>query len=267
MKKNIKMISFDLDGTIVKNEDVSEKTIIAFKILKEKGIKLICNTGRSIQSLEKFYKKLNLLNEDDISILTTGSTIQKNLSKEIIYHTYLTLDDYFKIKENLNAKYSISVYTPNEIFYVDEIFDEIKKDNEVLKMPIFKFDENKEIEISRINIMGKKDILDDFIENHNKDFLKDYYFVRTIDISIEIFNKKASKGNTLNMLMEKYGINKDEIMTIGDSNNDLTMFKDIKYSVAMDNASDFVKSHANYITDSIDNDGFYNICEKFGLLE
>lgn len=263
----IKMISFDLDGTLINDGKISKKTVEAFKILKKKGIKLIANTGRSIQSLKPIFEKLDLLSNEDMCILTTGSSICENLSGKILYHKHLTLKDYFYLKKELYGKYNMSVYTPHEIFYVDNIFQEIIVDNETLKMPIYLFDEKKELEISRINIMDDKEKLDDFMENYDKSFLKDYYYVRNIDFSVEILNKDASKGNGLIKLMKMFHILPDEVLAIGDGNNDISMFKVVKYSVAMGNAKENVKKEAKYVTDSILEDGFYNICKKMGLLD
>lgn len=59
------------------------------------------------------------------------------------------------------------------------------------------------------------------------------------------------------------GIKKEEILTIGDQNNDIELLKAGGVAVAMGNATDELKAYANYITDTVENDGFVKAVEKF----
>ena len=52
-------------------------------------------------------------------------------------------------------------------------------------------------------------------------------------------------------------------MTIGDQNNDIVLLKAGGLAVAMGNATDELKACADYVTDTIDNDGFVKAVEKF----
>ncbi len=263
---NIKLISFDLDGTILKNSKLSKAVIEAFHKLENKGIILIVNTGRSIDSLYEMFDLLKLSGKNNYAILTTGAVVQNIDTRKIIKHFSLTLDDYRNIRKNVDNKYNLSVYTPDKLYYVNEIFPEIIEDNEILSMEMEKFVEDENIEISRVNIMGSKEKLDEFENTHNKDFIDKYYFVRNIPISIEILNKNASKGNGLKAFMKEFNIDPSEAIAIGDGNNDISMFEVVEHSVAMGNASDLVKSHAKYVTDSVDNDGFVKMLEMFKLI-
>ncbi|WP_197034491.1 Cof-type HAD-IIB family hydrolase [Streptobacillus canis] len=262
----IRLISFDLDGTILKNSKLSEGVIKAFHKLEDSGIMLVVNTGRSIDSLYEMFDLLKLSGKGNYAILTTGAVVQHIDTREIIKHFSLTLDDYRYIRENIEQGYDLSVYTPEKLYYVDKIFPEIVEDNDVLLQEMGKFEEDENIEISRVNIMGPKEKLDEFEKNHDKKFLERFYHVRTIPISIEILNKNASKGNGLKAFMEELNIDPSEAIAIGDGNNDISMFKVVEYSVAMGNATDLVKSHAKYVTDSIDNDGFVKMLEMFELI-
>ena len=67
------------------------------------------------------------------------------------------------------------------------------------------------------------------------------------------------------MLAKHLGLNKDNVMTLGDAGNDLHMIKYAGLGIAMGNAFDEVKEAADYITDSNDNDGVAKAIEKFIL--
>lgn len=52
----------------------------------------------------------------------------------------------------------------------------------------------------------------------------------------------------------------------GDSANDVEMLRECAVGIAMGNASDDVKAYADYVTDTVENDGIYNAMEHYGLI-
>jgi hydroxymethylpyrimidine pyrophosphatase-like HAD family hydrolase len=60
---------------------------------------------------------------------------------------------------------------------------------------------------------------------------------------------------------ESYNIKPEEIMCIGDSNNDLAMIKNAGVGVAVGNAKDSVKEHAKIVTASNNDDGVAMVVE------
>ena len=114
--------------------------------------------------------------------------------------------------------------------------------------------------------MGKEEHLNEFKKLYVDELSKDYYVVSNIPTSLEILSKKSSKANGLKFVMDYYGFTKDEVLAIGDGNNDISMFNVVTNSVAMGNASENVKKHAKYITSSIENDGFYVILKELEII-
>lgn len=263
---DIKIIAFDLDGTLVRKDgSISNNTIEAFKKLKNKGIKLIPTTGRTIHSVIEIFKKLGIYEEGNLGIFNTGSVIQELITSKIIYEKCLNMNDYKIIRENVSSDYDVSVYTPDYIYVSGEVSKEVLFDNEILGMEIKKINLLENLNISRINIMGSKELLDKFCSQEHK-FLSPYYTVRNIDISYEILNKDSSKGNAVEYLSKLYGVSLDNIMCIGDGNNDISMLNKVKYSVAMGNASNKVKENSKFITDDVENDGFVKALIDFKLI-
>ena len=91
----------------------------------------------------------------------------------------------------------------------------------------------------------------------------DLYIVKSTPYFCEISNKEATKACALEYLRNLWGLKKEEIMTIGDQNNDIVLLKAGGLAVAMGNATDELKACADYVTDTIDNDGFVKAVEKF----
>ena len=56
------------------------------------------------------------------------------------------------------------------------------------------------------------------------------------------------KGRLVELLAERLGVPRDEIMVLGDMDNDLEMFRKAGFGVAMGNASEAVKREAQATT-------------------
>jgi len=72
---------------------------------------------------------------------------------------------------------------------------------------------------------------------------------------IEICPKEHTKGDAVRYLSEHFGIPKEKTMCIGDSYNDLTMFEQTGFSVAVSNSYPDVKEKADYVTASNNQSG------------
>ena len=82
---------------------------------------------------------------------------------------------------------------------------------------------------------------------------------------LDITNKEANKGAVVDYLSSHLGVPREEIATIGDSPNDVSMFKRSGLSIAMGNASDEVKAQAHATTVSFADEGFAKAIERFVL--
>ena len=78
----------------------------------------------------------------------------------------------------------------------------------------------------------------------------------------DIANLNSNKGNAVRKLLEILNIPKEDTIAIGDDNNDLSMFEQVGYRVAVDNAIDIVKEKADEITLTNDEDGVAVFLEK-----
>ena len=73
------------------------------------------------------------------------------------------------------------------------------------------------------------------------------------------------KGRLIALLGQRLGIPREEILVLGDMENDLEMFRMAGFAVAMGNAADTVKRAAQAVTLSNDEDGFAAAIERYVL--
>ena len=82
---------------------------------------------------------------------------------------------------------------------------------------------------------------------------------------VDVTHPDANKGSVVAFLSRRYGIETDEIATIGDMPNDVLMFAHSGLSIAMGNADRDVQRAARRVTTTNDEDGFANAIERFIL--
>ena len=82
---------------------------------------------------------------------------------------------------------------------------------------------------------------------------------------LDVTHPSANKGAVVEELARRLGIPAEEIATIGDGSNDVSMFEKGGYAIAMGNADDEVKAAADAVTADCDSEGFAEAVERFIL--
>lgn len=91
--------------------------------------------------------------------------------------------------------------------------------------------------------------------------------MKTAPFYYEAYAKGVNKGAALDKLCEILGISRDEVMAVGDEENDLSMIDFAQLGVAMGNAIPRVKAAAKELVADNDHDGVAEAIRKFALAE
>ncbi|WP_373737107.1 HAD-IIB family hydrolase, partial [Jeotgalibaca porci] len=97
------------------------------------------------------------------------------------------------------------------------------------------------------------------------EFYEAFSIARSQNYLLEIGAKNVNKGTALLKLAEDLGIARDEVMAIGDGNNDYDMIQAAGLGVVMENGTERLKGIAKEMTLSNENDGVAHALEKFVL--
>lgn len=270
----IKLIAIDMDGTLLnekKHIDKAEKEAIHEAI--EAGIKIVLCTGRPLYGILPFYEELGLseLDSEGYVILNNGCSIHKTKDWKLIDQVNFTSDD-IEYLYKLSESYDINFTLVNDTYYFNigrKPTDELIKDagfvfSDITDISLEEAKSGKH-KIMKIMFLGDPEIMADFQEK-NEDIIKSKYSgVLSQSYVYEVFPKDNNKGTGLKKLAEKLGIKQEEVMAIGDGNNDIEMFEYANYSVAMKNATELAKKAAKYETDSNENDGVAKAIRKYSL--
>lgn len=270
MGDNIKLLCLDLDGTTLKDVcNIPEKNIEYIRKAYERGIKIALVSGRLFIHVVYFSKVLGI----PTYIIGNNGTYVYDLEKEkLIYSSFLGVDNLVKIhnfvkEKPFNVHYSTidTIYSNNK---TEDYHNEEDKKEYAMKEFVIKDDEtwdkifkNHGPKVSKV-VASSKDSqkLSSLIEEIRQigDFEIEYSWINTI----EILNKGEGKGRGLVELKNYLGLDTSNVMCIGDSGNDLSMFRESGYKVAMGNAIEDLKEKADFITLKNDENGVAYAIEK-----
>ncbi|MBR1628802.1 MAG: HAD-IIB family hydrolase [Lachnospiraceae bacterium] len=88
-------------------------------------------------------------------------------------------------------------------------------------------------------------------------------FAYTETTSLEMTPKNVSKGSGLKLLAKHLGIEIQDVVVVGDAENDRTMFETAGFSVAMGNALDAIKAIADAVVADNDHNGVGEAIRKY----
>ena len=268
-----KLVAIDLDGTLVTDEkELTKKTIEVIKQVSKKGVKVMISSGRSFYRLEKYIDALDLRKKNQCTICFNGGMIIENTTKETLYSKNLDgqeVEELIQLGKTLGLP--IMVYA-RDMQYVEKIPEDEQKNKKNLKGMHLKVVNFKELDftkeqnyIYKICFIDKPEVIIEKRKQIPEELLEKYEMTSSIPEYLEIVKKGIKKSEAIKFVMQKYDIKQEEVMTIGDGENDVEMLHFAGLGIAMGNANDYVKSFANDITTSNHQDGVANAIEKYIL--
>ena len=267
-----KLIAIDMDGTLLNsNNEVSDRTRRAILMAGDRGVHIILATGRLLNSAIKYSTRIDLKRP----IISSNGAVIVDENEKVIFERRIDkeqIEMITHIAEKNNVYYHFygrdSFYSNQ---YVEDII-EFYNPAGVSEEEKIKFNLYKNIgEVLKEDVGIYKFI---FIDNDRKKLYKlreELKKVENINTSsswvnnVELMGKDVSKGNSLSYLCEKLSIPREQVIAIGDNENDLSMLNFAGLGVSMGNANEKVRSLADIITSTNDEDGVAKIIEKYIL--
>jgi cof-like hydrolase len=270
----IKLLAIDMDGTLLNEEkhiDTPQKEAVQKTI--EAGIKVVLCTGRPLFGVLPVYGELELekYNLDEYVILNNGCSLRKTTNWELLDNKEITKEDVIyldKLRKGYNLDLTVS--NDNDYFVVGDKANKYTiEDGKLVYVDIkpISLEEatSEKHTFFKSMYLGEEEEIQRF-KNDNENLLKDKYDAVLSQIHIfEMLPFGTNKAAALKELAEKLGIEREEIMTIGDGNNDVEMLEFAGIGVAMGNGTESAKKAANYVTDTNENHGVAKAIEKYIL--
>ena len=243
----IKAVFFDIDGTLLSfvTHQVSVGTVEACRRLNERGIKVFISTGRPkiiIPSLPIQIEGYVTMNG---GLCWWGD--------EMVYSAPIPHEDAVRW-----LRFAKEHKVPTMSITKDKMY------GNMLTEPVMAI--HKQLKFKLPPIVDEEDIIDEefyqFIGVFTSDkdarvceMLPHCSLPRWHPAFSDIVLKGGTKAIGIEKMLEKFGWDRSEIMTFGDGRNDIEMLEYAGIGVAMGNAADVVKQHADYVTTDVDHEG------------
>ena len=260
VKDKIKAVFFDIDGTLVSfsTHTVPESARRAIEKLRERGIKVFIATGRLLRHTDVVR---------DIEVdgyVTVNGSYCLTSSGEVIFEQAFPKDVVERIFA-LEKEYGFraAVMTHENIF-VDSL---VGRPQEVADMvDITPAEADLDEIVATQPVLQMCPYINRELEQKIMPFLPECISSRWVDKFMDLNLKGIDKSMAASRVMEYYGYTIDEAMAFGDGGNDVPLVRDVGLGVAMGNACDELKSVADYVTESVDEDGIEKALQHFRLI-
>ncbi len=264
----IKIIVVDVDNTIIPaGEDaISERLKEDFHKAIKKGIKVIVNTGRHYTFLQpSLFEDLpmDMIGTINGACVTDrhGNIIDKHPMKK--EHMEAITDICIKNGIGLGFKFEdrIVTYANHQKFmdgyvqkgspYESTVIDDTKERTHHIQhgYPLGTF------------IIGDESIIEPF-----KETLPDLQFAWSFRNGFDVFLKDINKSTSVDRILKEYDLKWENVIAFGDAGNDTPFIEPAYIGVALGNAKDDVKNHADIIAPSCKEDGVAIVLEQLGIV-
>lgn len=246
---NINAIIIDLDGTLLNDDKkISDKTIKLIKQIKN-NIKIIPASARQFCTIKPYLAELDLLDDNNYTICFNGSLVVNNHESKL-FSSY--------IDENVVIKID-NFILDNNIEWIYYLYDNRLLRSEISNIEEFVKDNN----IYKIVGISTPDVISEIRENLPEAILNNLEITSSELNRIEFVNKGMTKVKAIDLLLNKLDINKENVVAIGDGDNDIEMLEYAGHGIAMLNSPEKVKENADIVTKYSNNeDGVYYVIKE-----
>lgn len=262
----IKMVFVDLDGTLLQGVDtVSARTVRAFERVREKGIIPVIATGRLAYEADFAARAIGA---DGFLIAMNGLTVYEDYRRgTVLYEAYMPEDaSVYIIRCLLRQGVFFQAYAGNRAYCQANRAESIHHCGMDAEHVRFFSGTQQVVPDLEEHLARKRLRVNKFFVSVDETaripavraVLDDIPGVRTISSGehfIEVVPEGADKRKAVRAVREACGLTREQVMVIGDSENDLGMFDEAFTCVAMGNACSVLKAKAGYLAPTNMEDG------------
>lgn len=267
---SIKLVAVDIDGTLVTDKkEITPEVFAAVQEAKAAGVKIVIATGRPIAGVKQLLSNLKLDEEGNFVVTFNGGLVQDTVTGQEFVKETMTYEDYLDIEVlsrrlgvHMHAITKEGIYTANRNIGKYTVYE-----SSLVNMPIFyrTAEEMKDKEIVKMMYIDEPEILNEAIQQLPAELHERYNLVKSAPFYLEILPKATSKGAAIMHLAQKLGLEKDQVMAIGDEENDRSMLEAVGVPVVMENGNPEIKKIAKYITKSNQESGVAHAIREWVL--
>lgn len=275
MTNNIKMVAFDLDGTLLTTKkEFTERAKDAITRAAARGVVMLPATGRPLTAIPE---EILYFPGIRYAITANGGRVMDTARNKVIFEELVppeiarkVLDIYEHYDTLREVYYDGAGFAEEKMLgRINDFFGISAMADYILSTRTPVADIRKQFESEGRAVDKVQAVFADLADKAKA--LDELKAVAGIEVTgalvnnIEVSVKGVNKGNALLRLGEMLHIKREEILALGDGANDIEMMKKAGFGVAMENSSVEVKSAADFVTVSNDEYGVARVIEEYVL--
>lgn len=265
----IRLIAADMDGTFLDARGHYDRQRFSRLLdqLEDRDIRFVVATGNSMKRLgvlfDGFLDRIDIVAENGAHVLSAGKTLaRQSIAPELVqgFLSYMT---------GKEQRYSLSLTSQDQAYMLEGTrlpdFDGIAPDELIaMRQQIHYVSDWDQVSqaITKMNLEAGNHA-QELSQAINQQFPGRLRAITSGFGGIDILAEGCHKAAGLAVLLDHYGLSMDQVMSFGDSQNDLELLKRSGLSYAMANASQEVKAAAKAIAPSHTENGVFTIIEAF----
>lgn len=267
----IRLVAIDLDGTLLSpDKTISPANKQALLDAEAAGVNVVICTGRPLSGVRPIFEEIAFKSNHSYSVINNGCTTVKSSDWSVISYDALSEEDLVYLDQLTQEIHpQLSLFDLNRYIILNRNPSEIAKmDASIVSAVPVSLGLREVLEAQPIfqgMFIDQKEQIDAFQETYEEALSQRFHTIRSQPILFEILPKCVNKATGLKALAEHLGIPREQIMAIGDENNDIEMIEYAGLGVAMGNAPDAIKALADVTTTSNEEDGVATAIKRYVL--
>lgn len=267
---DIKILALDLDGTLTNSEKkISSHTKETLQRAMEDGVTVVLASGRPLVGIKPLAKELELSKYSGYILAYNGGQIIDCHTGGEVYQKVLNPERIASIYE-VARKFDVAMltYDGEDIITEDDTDPYVLRECFINKVKVRKIEDivsHVTYPVPKCLVVGEHEKLlpvRDYLKEKYGDELSIYFSELFF---LEIMPLGVEKSASLELLLNRLQLSREELMACGDGLNDITMLQYAGLGVAMGNACKEAKEVADYITVTNNEDGVAKAVNRFIL--
>lgn len=278
---NTKYVFLDIDGTLVNySNELPDSAVKAIKAAQANGHKVYPVTGRSKAEMYDYILNIGF----DGYIGGNGNYVESD--GKVLLHQLMTAEQQRQIVDWLHERELEFYLESNNGLFATKEFE--KRGKQTVKDYVA-YKEKPDAEAMTVRKVFPEMIFDgelyrddvnkiSFILNDYQDYLDAVAAFPDLKVGTwggagekalfgDVALANITKQTAIKTLLDHYGADKQDTFAFGDAKVDIPMLEYCAVGVAMGNGGEEIKTMADYVTDTVDNNGLQKAFEHFGLIE
>jgi Cof subfamily protein (haloacid dehalogenase superfamily) len=262
MIRRYDIVALDVDGTLLTEKHVlTADTRDAVRQAAEAGAEIVLCTGRGPSNTFPVLEDLGL---SGVIITHNGAATVDAAKRELLHHYPMeaaSLEPYITYCREHGVHYDVN--TAFEL-YIESATPEVEAMYANYRItPVKRGGAERLPEgLVKLTVFGEQDVMDK-VQADWEAWPPGLQRIRSGDYFIDVQHAEASKGRALEQLAKLRGADRSRVLAIGNYYNDVGMLEYAGLGIAMNNSPDDVKSAADAVTMSNDEDGVAAALQKY----